>query len=377
MGSAAGPTKSHSSYASYIEITPSTSSVNEGSTVTFNIAGGAISTTLYWTLNTVSGTINTSDFTGAAVSGSFSTNGSGVGSVALTLANDGTIEWTESFQLQVRTGSTSGTILATSSTITIGDNLPPGTLGSSITALASYMSGFMSEYKNASFYEYTLDGDATYISDGGYDMYDNGNITTPWLISGTNYTSSTGVDVVFPYRISYANTTATAVDTDFIYASVSGYAPYGTTRPLMVIGTRLGTGNPIGWQKGGDSGADGGGTLTSGFIYYGNTVNGFTVYSYIRQTYAAYDPSHCDLYILLGHPSWNSTFGTINSFADPVSNGGNGGFLHTSGAGVKNVLAITTLLSKASAAGVTNAECQTVTNNIINRVGVYVAQYYQ
>jgi len=121
MGSAAGPTKSHSSYASYIEITPSTSSVNEGSTVTFNIAGGAISTTLYWTLNTVSGTINTSDFTGAAVSGSFSTNGSGVGSVALTLANDLAIEGTESFQLQVRTGSTSGTILATSSTITIGD----------------------------------------------------------------------------------------------------------------------------------------------------------------------------------------------------------------------------------------------------------------
>jgi hypothetical protein len=129
MGLVIGPSKSHSSYASYIEITPSTSSVNEGSTVTFNIAGGAISTTLYWTLNTVSGTINTSDFTGAAVSGSFATNGSGVGSVALTLANDSATEGTESFQLQVRTGSTSGTILATSSTITIGDPPPPA-LGS-------------------------------------------------------------------------------------------------------------------------------------------------------------------------------------------------------------------------------------------------------
>jgi hypothetical protein len=130
MGLVIGPTKSHSSYASYIEITPSTSSVNEGSTVTFNIAGGAISTTLYWTLNTVSGTISPSDFTGAAVSGSFATNGSGAGSVALTLANDSATEGTESFQLQVRTGSTSGTILATSSTITIGDTSINPALGS-------------------------------------------------------------------------------------------------------------------------------------------------------------------------------------------------------------------------------------------------------
>ena len=102
-------------------VIPSTSSVNEGSAVTFNVTSNQLSSTLYWTLNTVSGTINASDFTGAAVSGSFATDGTGAGSVALTLANDVTTEGTESFQLQVRTVSTSGTILATSSTVTVND----------------------------------------------------------------------------------------------------------------------------------------------------------------------------------------------------------------------------------------------------------------
>jgi hypothetical protein len=239
-----------------------------------------------------------------------------------------------------------------------------------IGGLAAYMTGFMSEYRNPSFYSYNLDGDATYIVDGGLDMYDNGNFTTPWLIAGTNYTSSAGTPASYPSRILYSNTTATLVDTSFRYASL-GYGASPDKRPLTVIGTRTGVGNPIGWQKGGNSGADGGGTLASGFVYNGTTVNGFTVYSYIRQTYNATDPSHCDLYILLGHPSWDSSFGIINNFAAAVNLGSNGGYLFTSGAGVKNILAIATLLSKSGGAQVTNAECQTVTDNIINRVKLY------
>ena len=103
-------------------VSPSTASVNEGSSVTFTVTTSNVSdgTTLYWSLNTVSGTVNTSDFTGAAVTGSFSIS-SNTGSVVLALANDTTTEGSESFQLQVRTGSTSGTIVATSSTVTIAD----------------------------------------------------------------------------------------------------------------------------------------------------------------------------------------------------------------------------------------------------------------
>lgn len=240
----------------------------------------------------------------------------------------------------------------------------------SIGALATYMSGYMSEYRNSSFYSYALDGDNTYISDGGSDMYDGGNYTTPWLISGTTYAGATSSSASYPSRISYANTTQTLVDTSFRYASL-GYATSPDYRPLTVIGTRNTTGNPIGWQKGGNSGADGSGTLFSGFAYNGSTLNGFTTYAYIRETYNASDPSHCDLYILLGSSNWDSSFGTISSFADPVSNGGNGGYLYTYGAGVKNILAITTLLSKSGGVLVTTAECQAVTANITNRVKSY------
>ena len=80
------------------------------------------------------------------------------------------------------------------------------------------------------------------------------------------------------------------------------------------------------------------------------------------------DPSHCNLFILLGHTTWGSVFGTISSFADPVANGGNGAYFFTSGAGVSNILAVQTLLSKSSGVLVTAAECQTVVQAFANRI---------
>jgi len=74
------------------------------------------------------------------------------------------------------------------------------------------------------------------------------------------------------------------------------------------------------------------------------------------------------LYILLGHPNWDSTFGSVSSFAQPTNVGGCGGYLYTSGAGTENILAIKTLLSKNSGQLVSLAECQTVVDNFINRI---------
>jgi hypothetical protein len=108
-------------------VTPSATSLNEGSAVTFNVTSNQLSTTLFWTLNPIAGSITTSDFVGLATTGSFATNGSGVGSTTLTLANDLAVEGTESFQLQVRTVSTSGSIIATSPIVTVLDTsaIPP------------------------------------------------------------------------------------------------------------------------------------------------------------------------------------------------------------------------------------------------------------
>ena len=108
-----------------VTVTPSTTSVNEGSSVTFTITTQNFGTgTLYWTVLGISGTVNDADFSSPAstvsAGGSVAiTNNSG--SFALTLANDLTTEGAETFNVSIRTGSTAGPIKVTSSTITIND----------------------------------------------------------------------------------------------------------------------------------------------------------------------------------------------------------------------------------------------------------------
>ena len=256
----------------------------------------------------------------------------------------------------------------------------PKTPYSELQTIAEYLRGFMPEFRNPSFYAYQLDGDGYYINDGGGDMYDGGNISSPWVISNAEYIDNSVYNpVVYPYAVDYTNSATTSnLDTSFGYISL-GYQQYPgsgsqslTYLPLTVLGSRdndtYGFGLPVGFQTGGNSGADGGGSLASGSIYSGETVSGFTTYAFFRETYNAGDPSHCDLYILLGHPNWNSTFGSVSSFAQPTGIGGCGGYLYTTGVGTKNILAIKTLLSKNGGQLVTSAECQTVVNNFIKRV---------
>lgn len=246
-----------------------------------------------------------------------------------------------------------------------------------LTTIAEYLRNYMSDFRNPSFYAYQLDGNGFNISDGGGDMYDSGNITSPWVISNISYTGSSQYSqVAYPSAINYQSGTTTNIDTSFYYISL-GYEQFTGTQsltylPLTVIGTRdnntFGAGLPVGFQSGGNSGADGGGTLATGNIYTGNTVSGFTVHAYYRQTYNAGDPSHCDLFILLGHSNWDSVFGTVYYDGAPVNLGSNGSALYTTGAGAKNILALKTLLSKNSGVQVTFNECKTVVDNFIIRI---------
>lgn len=238
-----------------------------------------------------------------------------------------------------------------------------------LDTIATYLRGYMTDFRNPSFYAYQLDGDGTYINDGGGDMYDGGNFTTPWLKSGLEYTSNDGSPSSYPSRINYTNTTSTIIDTDFYYVSL-GYqqntgSQSATYHPLTVLGSRSVLG-PVGWQVGGNSGADGGGTLASGMVINGTQSNGFTTYAFYRQTYNASDPSHCNVVILLGHTNWNSQFGPTFSFARPVSPDSCGVYLYTATA--SNILAVQTLLSKASGVQVTAEEVATVVNNFTLRI---------
>ncbi len=118
----AGPTYS---------ITPAANSVNEGSALTINVTttNVADATTLYYTLT------NSSDF---ATSSSNFTITSNAGSFTVTPTADATTEGAETFQVQIRTDSTSGTVVATSNAITINDtSTTPGGAASYSLAVSS------------------------------------------------------------------------------------------------------------------------------------------------------------------------------------------------------------------------------------------------
>ena len=96
------------------DATPAANNVNEGSTLTVNVATANVAdtTTLYWTAT------NSGDF--STSTGSFTVT-SNTGSFTVTPTADATTEGSETFQVQIRIGSTSGTVVNTSDAITIND----------------------------------------------------------------------------------------------------------------------------------------------------------------------------------------------------------------------------------------------------------------
>jgi hypothetical protein len=94
-------------------VIPRKTSIDEGTSVTFDVAVGvAAGTTLYWSLSRSDLSPN---------SGSFVVQSSGAHSFVVTANNDVTTEGTTSFTASIRRNSISGTIIATSADVTIND----------------------------------------------------------------------------------------------------------------------------------------------------------------------------------------------------------------------------------------------------------------
>ena len=109
----------------YLNITVNSSTapltLNEGSSFTVVVTTeGMTSGTLYYSISPVITAISSTDFTDGVLSGSF-TISNNTGTFTKTLVFDGTSEGDESFQVNISTGSTSGPIVLTSSTITIAN----------------------------------------------------------------------------------------------------------------------------------------------------------------------------------------------------------------------------------------------------------------
>ena len=93
----------------------SPTAVNEGSPITITASATAFPAgTYYWTI--LAGTAVAADF--AVSSGSF-TVASNTGSFTVTPKTADGAEGAETFQVQIRTGSTSGTVIATTGSLTI------------------------------------------------------------------------------------------------------------------------------------------------------------------------------------------------------------------------------------------------------------------
>jgi hypothetical protein len=102
-------------------VTESSTAVNEGGSITFNLTGNNIPAgTYYYTIYEVEGTVAAADFYSSAISGSFTVNNN-FGTKTLTLAEDRQTEGVDKFKYQVRRDSVTGTVIAESNTITIGD----------------------------------------------------------------------------------------------------------------------------------------------------------------------------------------------------------------------------------------------------------------
>jgi hypothetical protein len=151
------------------------SSINEGSSGTFNLDTTNISngTTLYWTINHV--TTTSADF--SATSGSFTIN-SNTGSFSIETIADSATEGGETFTVSIRTDSTSGTVVAISSSVTINDTSigeASFTFGNIPTSINEGSSG-------------TFNLDTTNISNGTTLYWSINHITT----GGVDFSATSG-----------------------------------------------------------------------------------------------------------------------------------------------------------------------------------------
>ena len=119
--------------AATYSLTQTATSINEGGNVTFTVNTSNVddATTLYYTLT---GTATANDFVGGTLAGSFTIN-SNTGTFNIIAAGDSVTDDAETFTASIRTGSTSGTIVATSSQVTIGDVAQTVSIAPSITAV--------------------------------------------------------------------------------------------------------------------------------------------------------------------------------------------------------------------------------------------------
>ena len=221
-------------------VTPSATSVDEGSTINFvvNTENVGVGTTLYYgTLVGAAGsTAASNDFTDS-LTGSFNIVGNGtanggIATITRSIASDLNIEGPETFRLVIRTDSISGAAVTLTDDITINDLAPSATVGVSTTNV--------NEGQSVEFTVNTTNvpnGSTLYFSSGGTAVaadFDDNSLVGSFNVVGTG--SSTGI-ATFTRTLVAEGGTATEGSENFNLVirngSTSGVAL--TTTPSITI----------------------------------------------------------------------------------------------------------------------------------------------
>ena len=260
------------------------SSIDEGNSGTFNVITYnevPDGTTLYWTIN--HGTTASADF--SASSGSFTVTGY-LGSFSIIALADILTEGSQTFTVQIRTGSTSGTVVATSSSVTINDTSlsPPSTTAEFLVVAGGGAGGIrynaggggaggliIGTVSITSGKSYTVTvgagcasgyyGDSTYSNNGGINYKGNNSV-----LSGSGLTTQTAIGGGggASYDAAHGGN-----PTGGAGGSGGGASAYGRTdankgTPTSGQGNYGGRGAKTGAEGGGYSGAGGGGAGGAG-----------------------------------------------------------------------------------------------------------------
>ena len=210
-GNSRSVTVSDTSITTYA-ITRGASSVNEGSSISFTATiSGSQSATLYWDIQSMSGTVNSSDL--SPTSGSIAVS-SGSGAYSISITSDQVTEGAEAFRARLYSDSGRTNLLAVSANVTINDtSLYPA--AGTFTG-TSYCSGFTLYYRYH-------DG-----SGGTYDQAVESNSPTCGYVPPTIGASAT---VFFPYVINGPNS-----DTKGYYVQIQKGTPGPTTQNWSLSG---------------------------------------------------------------------------------------------------------------------------------------------
>jgi hypothetical protein len=257
-------------------VTPSAATVLEGNAVTFTVtASGSYTGTLYYSINSVSGSaMTTGRFSDNLLTGTVAMT-SGSGSVIKTLIADG-ISQSSVFTLSLRSGSVSGTIIATSSNVTVTDGAAPAislitTVGAGSTVVPAGKTSAIVEAWGAGGGSFGNDNTNGASSGGAYAK------STISVTAGSTLYYTVGTGGVGPSGtaggitwISKASNAAPTVDTDGCKAAGGSGANIATPNNSTQLANSIGTTKYIGGKGG--NGAEGGGGGSAGPV--GNGITG-------------------------------------------------------------------------------------------------------